>query len=598
MHQQSSTGFHGGPARLGWVSQETVLTPTSVASGFGPIWSSPQLDGLTIAGKELHARGYASLVYADDVVIHGGSFDNADVSALFTATSSGWVYAVNAFEAPCREGSVAAGTILWRTKLVSAAVVPGLDGGVALGTLSTPVLDLEASPPTLYVTAMDSTAVSWTWKAFALDARSGATLPGWPVVLDRPSMQATNGNGPAFFDDDARVLSQRGALALSPSGDRLYVTFGGYYDGAVGWIVAIDTRATKIAASFSGAPDTLTDAMGKFSRHPNAGMWGPSGPAVDAHGRVYMTTGNSDPSWETAPATWGNSLLRWTKDLVLDATYTPYNFCALDEGDSDVGGSGAALLPSLADLPTSTPSLVVIGGKQGVSYLVDTANMPGNLSARPACSTSWDDASRDPSLLPPTTDGTYCNFTAHPVCVAPAPSSMCVPGPLLTFGPAGDVSALDHAKMRTTAAFFRSAAGTPYVYFSGTTKAALCSVDDIPPSLVRVRIAADGGGKAYLVRDAEDSELRFFNPGSPVVSSHGGVDPVVWVVDENALRTASLVDPNVPHPVLYAIDGLTMRLLWRSGDTDLHDGGKYTTPVIAHGTVFVATDRVQAFGLR
>jgi hypothetical protein len=149
--------------------------------------------------------------------------------------------------------------------------------------------------------------------------------------------------------------------------------------------------------------------------------------------------------------------------------------------------------------------------------------------------------------------------------------------------------------MRTTPAFFRATDGTPYLYLSGTTKAELCSIDDVPPSIVRMRVQADAGGSSYLVRDATDDTLSFVNPGSPVVSSHGGDGPVVWVVDENALRSASL-DTTVP--VLHALDGTTMQPLYQSGPEDLHSGGKYVTPVIVHGVVFVVTDRVQAFGLR
>lgn len=85
------------------------------------------------------------------------------------------------------------------------------------------------------------------------------------------------------------------------------------------------------------------------------------------------------------------------------------------------------------------------------------------------------------------------------------------------------------------------------------------------------------------------------NPGSPVVSSDGGRSPIVWVVDQNARRSQPLLDPTTPGPVLYAIDGLTMKLLWRSATGDLEPGGKYVTPVAAHGVLYVATDRLHAF---
>jgi hypothetical protein len=71
----------------------------------------------------------------------------------------------------------------------------------------------------------------------------------------------------------------------------------------------------------------------------------------------------------------------------------------------------------------------------------------------------------------------------------------------------------------------------------------------------------------------------------------------VWVLDPNARRSALLVGDGAPQPVLYAFDAMTLRLLWRNEPGQLHASGKYNEPVIARGTVFVGTDRIQAFGL-
>jgi outer membrane protein assembly factor BamB len=89
------------------------------------------------------------------------------------------------------------------------------------------------------------------------------------------------------------------------------------------------------------------------------------------------------------------------------------------------------------------------------------------------------------------------------------------------------------------------------------------------------------------------------NPGSPIVSSQGESGAVVWVVDENASRLASLLSDATPRPILYAVDGTSLVPLWSSanGGGSLRLGGKYETPIVAHGTVFVVTDRVQVFVL-
>ena len=98
--------------------------------------------------------------------------------------------------------------------------------------------------------------------------------------------------------------------------------------------------------------------------------------------------------------------------------------------------------------------------------------------------------------------------------------------------------------------------------------------------------------------DQLETSVVLENPGSPVVTSNGYRDAIVWVLDENARRTALLSGSDAPRPVLYAFDAMTLRLLWKSRPGELNTSGKYNEPAFARGTVFVGTDRIQAFGLR
>jgi hypothetical protein len=445
-------------------------------------------------------------------------------------------------------------------------IVPRLDGGMPLGVLSTPVADITADPPRVYVASLDS---AQGWQAWALDLGSGTPLPAWPVPFDSTTVASVDANGPASFAG-ATVLSQRSALALSPGGDLLYVSFGAYFDGGVGWMVALDTRRAAILASFSGAPSTAADA--------NGGMWAAGGAAVDRNGIVYMTTGNSPDGAGAMTGVWGESLLAWMPTLGLAATYTPWNYCQLDHVDNDLGGSSPVLF-DLDVTQTATPHLMALGGKQGNVYLLDRDHLPGRTDARPPCGT---DPSIDSSLLPP---GSQPQFGTR--------------GPLNVFGPYSDAFGnLDYAKMRSSPALFRGADGSTYLFVSGATKAAVDSIDPVPPSVVRLKVVATPGAPAYLAVDGADHELALLNTGSPVVSSNGGKDAIVWVLDENARRVASLVDPAAPHPILYALDGMTLRVLWHTSPSDLSVGGKYSVPLVARGVVMVATDRLQAFGVR
>jgi hypothetical protein len=83
-----------------------------------------------------------------------------------------------------------------------------------------------------------------------------------------------------------------------------------------------------------------------------------------------------------------------------------------------------------------------------------------------------------------------------------------------------------------------------------------------------------------------------------MVSSNGSSGPILWVLEPNVYRSASLVNSTV-HPQLHAIDGTTMQVLFSSdpNDADMRQGGKYNHPVVARGVVFTGTDRITAWGL-
>jgi hypothetical protein len=571
--QTNTTMFHLDRQRTGWNSNETALTPTSVAgTNFGLLWNSPMLDSVTINSTVYAPHLYATPLYIDDVLITAlGKYNNRHFSVVFAASSNGWVYAINAFANTTGGPLVSAGTILWKKFLGPPAVVGSVDGGVPLGVLSTPVIDLNTAPPRLYV-ASQVGSLNPYWKVFAVDIGSGKTIPRWPLAITDGALRPLNQNGPAMFQATT-LMSQRGSLNLSNDGSVLYVPFGGYSDHAAGWMVAVDTLTPKLRSAFSGAPSTVATA--------NGGMWGSGGPALDTFGNIYDTTGNSPTGSDNANGTWGESVLVWHAApslLQLLGTYTPWNYCQMDTSDIDLGGDSPIIVPDLNPATTSTPHLVAFGSKQGNLYIVDRDHLPGGLTARQACST---DSTTDLSLLPP---GPQPQFGAR--------------GPLNVFGPYSETgNHTDFAKARTTPAYFQGADGTPYIFYSGATKASDISRDPVPPSVVRLKIVTSAGQPAYLAVDAADTVLKFLSPGSAVVTSNGSATPIVWVLDANLFRTQPLIGSNVPHPILYAIDAMTMNLLWSSPVNLLDVGGKYNTATISRGVVFVGTDRIQAFGL-
>lgn len=551
------TTFHANVARSGWHARETTLTPAAVAApDFGLRWQSPPFD--TVDG--MPPRLYASPLYLHRLAVTAGPLQGQVFSAVLAASSNGEVRAINARQA----GDVAPGRVLWSTRLAAPCrLQPAPLDGVATGVLSTPVIDVARQR--LYLTHCDA---DQRWQAYALDLGSGAVLPGWPLRLDEPGLNAVNRNAgpepvPPKRRFDFRV--QRGALNLSPDGARLYVVFG---ETETGWLVSVDTAQARIHSAF---------AASAMPHRGSGGIWGAGGPAVDELGRLHVVTGSGFDGYKDQPHDWTQSLLQLSDErghgLRLVGSYTPFNHCRSAKMDIDLGSGGALLLPGQ---PGSEP-LLVIGGKQGNAYLLPRDRLPGRLDRRPACSA---DAASDVSLLPP---GRQPQFIGR--------------GPLNVFGPYSEEdAALDTARARSLPAAFRGADGRLSVLMTGNTRAALGSPQALPPSLVRLDVDGEGTPQAHLRVAQANMAVVFGNPGSPVVSSDGPRGAVVWVLDENARRSAPLQGAGAPSPVLYAFDAHSLQRLWQSPAGLLHTSGKYNEPLVAQGQVIVGTDRLQAFG--
>ena len=169
-------------------------------------------------------------------------------------------------------------------------------------------------------------------------------------------------------------------------------------------------------------------------------------------------------------------------------------------------------------------------------------------------------------------------------------------GPLNIFGPYSEnYSNLEYAKSRSTPAYFQAADGTNYLFVTGSTKASVSSQTTVPPCVVRLKIVTTPGKPAYLAIDAVQNSITMLSPGSAMITSNGSSNAIIWVLVGNVMRLDNLLT-TAAHPILYAFDQ-NLNILWNSTQTQLNGGGKYMTPVSARGTVFVGTDRVQAFGL-
>jgi len=158
-----------------------------------------------------------------------------------------------------------------------------------------------------------------------------------------------------------QIYQQRAALALYQN--MVYIAYGGLsgecenYHGAV---VASRTDGTGPLLSYQ----VPTEIEG--------GIWGPSGPAIDDAGQVYVATGDDahiSGGWDLSDA-----VLRLSPTLQLEDSFAPANWRLQDTGNQDLGSMGPSLLPG---------GLVFIAGKSGDGYLLH-ANALGGIGGQAA----------------------------------------------------------------------------------------------------------------------------------------------------------------------------------------------------------------------
>jgi hypothetical protein len=602
----NTTQFHGDSARTGFNQNETFLSPANVASSFGQVWQSPVLDG----------HLYASPLYLDSVTIQGNgnaanhagdgvqsaSFQGKTVGVVFAATGGGTVYAIAAQDTNGPTG-IAPGTVLWKTHVGNP--YGGVDGN-NIGVLSTPIIDVAANR--IYATgsvtdyllpAGNPNHGANNWELFALNLNDGSLVPGWPLAFTQSLLNSVNQNhlnGGNVVPFSSTGGDQRGALALSPDGRTLYADFAAYGTSNPGWMTAVATGVTNgvangqtpaVTSAYSGVDSTATNA--------NSGMWGAGGPAVDADGNLFVSTGDSPSGTGQTPGAWGNSVLEWGpgQTLTLTGVYTPWNYQTQDTIDSDLGGGS----PILIDLPagsSTTTELVAVGGKQGNGYLADAGNHLNNPTPNPNNSPAPYPASltvRPPVVNPNQDPSLYDPNAIRPYFSPPQA------GPLALFGPYNETSASGNtAKARDTPATFIGPDGTRYVVWAGSSKAAVGSSTPVAPSMFLTKVVASPGQAAFLQVVAQNTQVMSL-PGANMVTADGTAHPVDWILDAGVQRTDALTSFANGAPTLYAYDALTMQPLWSSSYKELDMGAKYNTIVAARGVIFVGTDRVQAFGL-
>lgn len=312
---------HNNRERTGANLQETDLTPANVnAKQFGMLFKRVVDDQI-----------YAQPLLATNVKIAGGWHD-----VIYVTTVNNSVYAFDANDAN-------AAAPFWHVNFGTPASVNDADFGCTdingnMGIIGTPVIDDQKT--TLYVVSLTKAGGHFTQRLHALDLATGADLPNSPVTIAAP-------------DFDPLFQNQRPALFLS--GGDVFIGYASHCDKDPyhGFLMSYDATSLQQLDLFNTTPGGS-----------EASIWqSGQAPSVDDKGNIYLITGNG--SWN-GTTQFSESFIKLDPHLHLLDWFTPTNHFQLDKEDNDLNSSGAVLIPGT--------HLVVGGGKEGVLYVVDTAN--------------------------------------------------------------------------------------------------------------------------------------------------------------------------------------------------------------------------------
>ncbi len=234
-----------------------------------------------------------------------------------------------------------------------------------LGIQSTPVIDAVSQTMYVVVRTVEKSLnkTSYIQRLHALDLSTGIDKVN-PVVI------SATYKGVVF---NPEVNTQRPGLALVNG--QVIISWGladklGNRAITHGWVMSYDASSLRQNAAFA----TTTTPNG------GGGLWASGrAPAVTNDGNVITFTGNGNPIGATSDGydglnNFSEAVLRLdpSNGLALVDWFTPENWMFLDKWDTDLGGSGPAILPR--------SNYIIGGGKEGIMYVIDPNNM-GKLQA-------------------------------------------------------------------------------------------------------------------------------------------------------------------------------------------------------------------------
>jgi hypothetical protein len=522
------TTYHFDTARSGQNTQETTLTTANVNSTqFGKLFS------VNVDGD----------VYAQPLLMSGITTPQGTHNVLYVATEHDSVYALDADT----------GAVYTQISLIptgGSTVNSSSDLGCGdlvpeIGITGTPVIDPATN--TLYVVAKSKVNGTIVQYLHALDLTNNLTEKfGGPVLIQASvpgtGYDATTVNGQKVVQFNAKQENQRAALLLTNG--HVVIGWSSHCDNDPwhGWVISYSASTLTQEAAFNTSPNGQRN-----------GVWmSGGGPAADASGNIYFSTGNG--TWSATPTgsgtytgDFGDSIVKLAPPTggsfpVLDY-FTPYNQATLNGQDNDVAAGGVLLLPT-----TNGKQLLAQQGKQGTIYLLNTAT--GSM-------------------------GKYC------VQLSPACSS-------------NDPQIVQEIMAASSGIWGSPAYWNGNLYWTGAND---------PINAYSVTFNSNGSASISTSPTSTTAVHFAFSAPTPSISANGTTNGILWALDGSA--DDSTCDGGGLYCLgLYAYDATNLgHLLYSSSQAANNRDSpgtahKFQTPIIANGKVYVGTvGVVTAYGL-
>jgi outer membrane protein assembly factor BamB len=281
-------------------------------TGYAPAF--PAFSGKLGAAWSMRLDG---AVYGQPLVVHGH---------VIAATEGDSVYALDP----------ASGATVWRKNLGTPVRQSTLPCGDIdpLGITGTPAYDPATN--LLYAVA-EVTGPHHI--LFALDADSGTVA--WSRNVD-------------LSGDDPTTHQQRPALAVANG--NVYIGFG----GLAGDCGQYKGKVVGVPVNGQGATISYRVPVAR-----EGAVWATGGPAIDAAGNLYVSTGNGS---STTTYDGSDSVIELSPTLELISRFSPSTWAQDNANDADLGSTSPMLLPG---------GWVFIVGKSGTAYILRQGALGG-----------------------------------------------------------------------------------------------------------------------------------------------------------------------------------------------------------------------------